>query len=100
VDTNVRHLKEACSHELENVEAFRFPILYRYETIKKQIDVGRSKLPLIKPQALQAGMRSALDELDDECRAACAGGARISLGFDYVVSATKKEAGDQVKHDT
>jgi Methyltransferase domain len=87
----LRHLREACSHELDNVEAFRFPILYRYETIKKQIDVGRSKLPLIKPGALQAGMRSALDELDEECRAACAGGTRISLGFDYVVSATKKK---------
>jgi Methyltransferase domain len=89
----LRHLKEACAQDLEHVEAFRFPILYRYETIQKQIDVGRSKLSLIKPQALQAGMRAALDELDEECRAACAGGTRISLGFDYVVSATKKKAG-------
>jgi hypothetical protein len=74
-----------------HLETRTFPILYRHETIVKQINVGRSKLRYMEPQ-LAATMGKVLDDLEEESRIATgrAASGRIQLGFDYVVCAQKK----------
>jgi hypothetical protein len=74
-----------------HLETRTFPILYRHETIVKQINVGRSKLQYMEPQ-LAATMAKVLDDLEVESRIATerAVSGRIQLGFDYVVCAQKK----------
>jgi hypothetical protein len=74
----------------------QFPILYRYETILKQINVARAKLPFMEKQAssstaLVSSMTTLLNDLDAQAKTACAKveGGRIKLGFDYVVAAER-----------
>jgi len=78
-------------HSLRLLSSSRFPILYRFETIKKQINVGRSKLPLFPNPALATGMAELLDDLEERAREATARSTtgRLQLGFDYVVAAEK-----------
>ena len=81
---------EQCS-ELRLVDgtSAQFPILYKYDTILKQINVGRSKLPLMTNRKLAQGMAKQLDELDEQARQATQQHGRLQLGFDYVVAAEK-----------
>jgi hypothetical protein len=68
----------------------QFPILYRHATIVKQINVGRSKLPLM-PSHLRPSMEKLLDDLEAESLEATTKSptGRIQFGFDYVVTAEK-----------
>jgi hypothetical protein len=84
-----RHV-EASVPSLRIVAAEKFPILYRHETVVKQIDVGRSKLPLVPPE-LRPGLAETLDALERRSLRACLKrpGGRIPFGFDYVVTAVR-----------
>eukprot|EP00977_Amphora_coffeiformis_P021228 scaffold9074_cov141-Amphora_coffeaeformis.AAC.3 len=83
------------SPQLRLVHSSRFPILYTAATAVKQINVGRSKLPLIRAAAgggnptLADGLERELQSLEEQIRAACAKrpNGKIELGFDYVVTA-------------
>ncbi|GKZ00494.1 hypothetical protein MPSEU_001001900 [Mayamaea pseudoterrestris] len=75
---------------LQLVNSFQFPILYRYETILKQVNVGRSKLKLFGNSHLADGMAQALNELDAQALEATQQSGRLQLGFDYVVAAEKR----------
>jgi len=68
----------------------KFPILYRYDTILRQIDVGRRKFPFFPKPELVDAMKVVLDELDEEARELTSTDTPIKYGFDYVVSAQKK----------
>lgn len=68
----------------------RFPILYRYNTILRQINVGRSKFASFPTPALESAMKQVLDDLDNQAEQATINGP-IKFGFDYVVAAVKIE---------
>lgn len=77
-------------HSLTLVDAHNFPILYRHETILRQINVGRSKLPLFEVPELRESMAKTLDRLEQESKQATQRrGGTIALGFDYVVTAER-----------
>jgi len=81
-----------CAVPLRLVHASQFPILYSRETATKQINVGRSKLSLIRANGdpiLADGLERQLQSLEQQLRDACAkrSNGRIELGFDYVVTA-------------
>jgi hypothetical protein len=86
-----RHV-ETSVPDLRIIASEKFPILYRHETILKQINVGRSKLPFL-PAELRLGMKETLDALEERSFRACSNrpGGRIPFGFDYVVTAVKSE---------
>ncbi|OQS07290.1 hypothetical protein THRCLA_00706 [Thraustotheca clavata] len=65
-----------------------FPNIYSTTTIKRQIQVGRIKLPLFHDTALAATMGKYLDKLDKQAEEATSKGP-FEFGFDYVVSAVK-----------
>ena len=69
----------------------QFPILYSHATALKQINVGRSKLSIVRRTnpILADGLARELQTLDEQLRAACdkRPGGKIELGFDYVVTA-------------
>ena len=73
---------------LKLIRTTRMPILYRYETILRQINVGRSKLSLFSSSELATSMATVLDDLDHKAKEATKNG-RIRLGFDYIVCAEK-----------
>ena len=73
---------------LRLVRTDRFPILYRYHTIARQINVGRSKFSFFPTEALVSSIKVVLDELDRQAFDATIHGP-IQFGFDYVVSAEK-----------
>ena len=84
--------------QLRLVHSSQFPILYTVTTALKQINVGRSKLPLIRNGGsasnnanpiLADGLERELQSLEQQLKAACARrpNGRIELGFDYVVTA-------------
>jgi hypothetical protein len=77
---------------LELQHSSQFPILYRHETIVKQINVGRSKLPLFGTPDLASSMAKVLDDLEQQSLEATQRSptGRLTLGFDYVVSAEKQ----------
>jgi hypothetical protein len=71
--------------ELVLLNSSTFPILYRHETIKKQIDVARSKFPSFPTPELAEEMRKVLDDLEAQSKDATEkAGGRIRLGFDYM----------------
>jgi hypothetical protein len=72
-------------------ESKTFPILYRHETIAKQINVGRSKLPLFNAPSLAESMKGLLDDLERQSKEATQRSTtgKIQLGFDYLVRVTK-----------
>jgi hypothetical protein len=76
--------------ELEIKHVQRFPILYKYETILKQINVGRSKLRYFTNKELANSMSTVLDDLEKQGAAATRNGKRIQLGFDYIVCLERK----------
>lgn len=74
---------------LQYVHRQDFTILYRKNTIVKQIDVGRSKLPLM-PECMRDSMRRLLDDLEQRAVEETQDDTkRIPLGFDYVITAEK-----------
>jgi hypothetical protein len=77
--------------DLELLPSRQFPILYRHETICKQIQVGRSKFKLFRPE-LVSSMGALLDDLEKQSFEATskAPNGKIQLGFDYVVTAEKR----------
>ena len=83
-----RHMVKA---GLQIVETKRHPILYSYDTMRRQIDVARSKLSLFPSQDLADEMGKTLDNLDAECKKAfiSKSSQRIQLGFDYIVCAKR-----------
>jgi ubiquinone/menaquinone biosynthesis C-methylase UbiE len=75
---------------LEYLHRQQFTILYRKATIVKQINVGRSKLPLL-PDYMRDSIRTLLDDLERKADDATEKDTkRIAQGFDYVVTAEKR----------
>jgi len=62
----------------------QFPIVHSAVSLEKQVQVGRSKLPLL-PAAVADGMREHLDELSQEVQDK----TPLKVGFDYVVVVRK-----------
>ncbi|KAF0699595.1 Aste57867_9846 [Aphanomyces stellatus] len=86
VDWILRQMEHAGFH----VEAHTtFSNKYSASMIKRQIAVGRNKLPLFMDHAVAASMGSYLDDLDRQAVEATKDGS-FEFGFDYVVAATKK----------
>lgn len=81
-----RHLKLA---GLKVVSQKRFPIMYSFSTMLRQLNVARSKLGLFPSKSLAAEMRKLIDELEAEAKQAIEKSptGRIRLGFDYVIAA-------------
>ena len=71
-----------------------FPILYRHSTILKQINVARSKFPHFPSTDLAEQMKVVLDDLEQQSLKATTERGRILLGFDYVVTAEKRQDGE------
>eukprot|EP00545_Synedropsis_sp_CCMP1620_P003395 CAMPEP_0119022302 /NCGR_PEP_ID=MMETSP1176-20130426/27667_1 /TAXON_ID=265551 /ORGANISM="Synedropsis recta cf, Strain CCMP1620" /LENGTH=269 /DNA_ID=CAMNT_0006977105 /DNA_START=192 /DNA_END=1001 /DNA_ORIENTATION=- len=71
-------------------ETHKFPILYRFNTVQRQINVARSKLPLFATPALASSMKGVLDDLEQQAKKATSEGP-FKFGFDYVISAEKEE---------
>ena len=66
------------------------PILYSEQSIRRQINVAKSKLPHFKDRALAQAMEKSLAELDRRMSnvvAAQKPGNRIRHGFDYIIAA-------------
>jgi hypothetical protein len=70
----------------------QFPINYTYETMVRQINVGRSKLHLFASKGLAKEMGLMLDKLEKESYdvAKRQKNGKVILGFDYVVVAEKR----------
>ena len=66
-----------------------FPILFSRDTIVRQLNVARSKLPLFPSKQLADSMSKQIDELEDRATKILRqkNGQRIKMGFDYVVVA-------------
>lgn len=81
-----RHLKLA---GLEVVSQKRFPIMYSFNTMLRQLNVARSKLSLFPSKGLADAMRKSIDDLEAEAKRAIdkSPTGRIRLGFDYVIAA-------------
>lgn len=77
---------------LRHVSSKKFPILYRHATIVRQINVGRSKLPLFNNSVLSKAMTLQLDDLEKESLAATTRSptGTLQLGFDYMVTVEKE----------
>jgi hypothetical protein len=78
---------------LSLIQSNKFPILYRYNTIQRQINVGRSKLSFFTLPSLAMSMKETLDDLDRQALKLTSNGP-IKFGFDYVVAAEKVEIMD------
>ena len=74
------------------VHSKQFPILYRHTTILKQINVGRSKIPLL-PVALRESMQQVWNDLEEESQRYTKEipNGRVPFGFDYVVCIERTE---------
>lgn len=81
-----RQLKEKGFRVLE---AERLPILYSEQTIRRQLNVARSKLPRFKDASLAEAMGAAIDALDAKAARVVNAqpGKRITHEFDYVIAA-------------
>lgn len=79
--------------ELQVTSSQTFPINYTYETMVRQINVGRSKLPLFVNKALAKEMGGLLNDLKEECFAVTKRqkDGKVTLGFDYIVVAEKSK---------
>eukprot|EP00522_Entomoneis_paludosa_P018332 CAMPEP_0172453752 /NCGR_PEP_ID=MMETSP1065-20121228/10938_1 /TAXON_ID=265537 /ORGANISM="Amphiprora paludosa, Strain CCMP125" /LENGTH=286 /DNA_ID=CAMNT_0013205959 /DNA_START=144 /DNA_END=1004 /DNA_ORIENTATION=- len=71
----------------------QFPILYKQETIVKQINVARSKFQYFPTPGLSTAMAAVLDDLESKLWEATQRSptGRIQLGFDYIVTAQKEQ---------
>ena len=93
VDWIQRQVQQKDENQLVLVNTSKFPILYKHETILKQINVGRSKFPFFPSDELVRSMAAVLDDLETKTRKAIEESptGRIKLGFDYIVTVEKKE---------
>ena len=66
-----------------------FPILWSKETALRQVNVGKSKLPLMNPEA-RGGMEAEIRRLEGRVEEELGGGRRVRVGEDYVVTFRKK----------
>ncbi|KDO32581.1 hypothetical protein SPRG_03055 [Saprolegnia parasitica CBS 223.65] len=66
----------------------QFANVYTTATIKRQVQVGRTKLPLVQDAMLAKSMGKYLDKLDKQADDATRDGS-FEFGFDYVVAASK-----------
>lgn len=74
--------------DLQLLQSHQYPILYKHETIVRQINVGRSKFSYFTPD-LATAMGKVLDELEQESLEATQREGKIQVGFDYVVAAER-----------
>jgi hypothetical protein len=86
LEWTIRNLKRS---GFRVVDHSTFPILYTHQTIVRQLNVARSKLPLFSSRGLAEKMRKEIDELEHESSRATAKSPnnRIKLGYDYIVVA-------------
>ena len=89
------HKQVQQSSELTLIQTNQFPILYRYQTIKRQIDVARSKFPFFSSRALRESMKLVLDDLDEQAKRATSSNSPITLGFDYVVAVERRRRSEE-----
>jgi hypothetical protein len=86
VEWILRHLETS---GFKIVTTKQFTILHSEDSIKRQIRVGQSKLPLIEHAGLRAGMESYLQDLanrvSDAVKSTPSG--RLPVSFDYIVVA-------------
>ncbi|KAH9116905.1 hypothetical protein LEN26_007640 [Aphanomyces euteiches] len=85
LDWILRHLSHAGFNVVSHAS---FPNRYTTSMIKRQIAVGRNKLPLFLDKNVANSMEAYLSELDRQAEAATTEGP-FEFGFDYVVAATK-----------
>ena len=76
--------------DLELMKTTKFPILYKHQTIVNQINVGRSKFKLFPTPELADEMKKVMDDLEQQSLEATERVGRIRLGFDYIISAERK----------
>jgi len=76
---------------LKVLDTSKFPILYSEFSIKRQLDVARSKLRFFSSKTLADEMAKEISALEKECEVLTsrAMDGRIRLGFDYVITAEK-----------
>lgn len=87
VKRQVSLTKSSPDASLKLLNSRKFPILYRHNTIVKQINVGRRKLSRFPTKALADQMKVVLDDLERRSFDATEKvNRRIELGFDYVVT--------------
>jgi hypothetical protein len=69
----------------------KFPINYTYETMVRQINVGRSKLSYFGSKGLAKEMGGLLDELEKESYTVTKRqkDGKVTIGFDYIVVAER-----------
>ena len=84
---------------LELVTTTQFPILYKHATILNQINVGRSKFSYFPTPELAKEMKKVLDDLERQSIQAFQTVERIKLGFDYIVTARKKDSKEHNGND-
>ena len=84
------HRQVDAEPHLKLLTTTKFPILYKHQTIVRQIDVGRSKFKYFPTPELADEMRKVLDDLEQESLEATKRVGRIKLGFDYLVTAERK----------
>jgi len=77
----------------KRISSEEFPILYSHQTIERQINVGRRKIPFFATEGLKQEMKTALDMLSEKSKEATgkSPGGRINFGFDYIITAEKAE---------
>lgn len=77
------------SHGFKVLSTEKLPILYSEHSIRRQLNVARSKLPLFKDRALASAMGKSIDSLDGRMKDLVnrAENRRIRQGFDYVIAA-------------
>jgi len=83
-----RHLEKA---GLSVVQNRQYPIMYGHYSMKRQINLARSKLIHFPTKTLADSMGKVLDDLDKEALEVTSKqpNGKISLGFDYVVVAER-----------
>eukprot|EP00640_Fibrocapsa_japonica_P003398 CAMPEP_0113935562 /NCGR_PEP_ID=MMETSP1339-20121228/2702_1 /TAXON_ID=94617 /ORGANISM="Fibrocapsa japonica" /LENGTH=306 /DNA_ID=CAMNT_0000937771 /DNA_START=97 /DNA_END=1017 /DNA_ORIENTATION=+ /assembly_acc=CAM_ASM_000762 len=81
------------------VESKKLPIMYSFQSIKRQIDVASRKLPFFKDKALVSVMRQHIDQLTERVREAVSStpNSRVRLGFDYIISAEVSETSENIQ---
>lgn len=88
-----RQIERTQALQLSGSGSKEFPILYRHQTIVKQLNVARSKLSLFPNKELATSMGKVLDDLEAESLQATARaqGGVIRFGFDYLTIAIRED---------
>lgn len=85
VDWVVRHIQKI--PQLRVVKISQFPILYSHDTIVRQLNVARSKLPLFPTPGLAKEMETVIQDLEQESYKLTqkSRNGKLKIGFDYVL---------------